>query len=471
MRDGMEYLSALDAAFLEVEDADPHVSLAIGAVTVLDGPAPGQAELLSALGERLAAVPRFGQRVRRAPLDVIRPAWADDPEFDLSYHVRRAALPAPGDDATLCCFVARVMEQRLDRDHPLWECWIVEGLTGGHWAVVMKVHHCLADGIAGQRLYDFFADQGQVQESAPVISMPQCRARGLRHDIVDSVTSVVNLPLGVIRSLPDVISGAQRLVTGLVRPSTPTSLLGPIGRARRYSVARVSLDDAREIGAAFGATVNDVALAAVTRALRTLLINRGEHPPADAVRAMVPVSMRPGDAGRVLDNRLSIMTAHLPVEIADPVHRLNEVRARLNAVKSGHESEARASIITIAERAPSALISWLVRLIGRLPQRSIVTLATNVRGPDVPLSLFGRPIVEIWPIAPIALRLRIGVAMMSYHDRLTFGITADYRTAPETTLLSTEIESGIAELVQATRLVLRRPRGESHAPTGDIATG
>lgn len=223
----MEYLNSLDAAFLEVEDADPHVALAIGTVTVLDGPAPAQAELLAVLGRRLVSVPRFGQRVRRTPMDVTRPEWVDDPAFDLSYHVRRAALPAPGDDDALCRLVARVMALRLDRDWPLWECWVVEGLAGGRWAVVMKVHHCLADGMSGRHLYDILTDSVAAATRRPVTAPPQLRARPRRRVVVGTVNDVLTLPLRLLRSVLGVIGGAQRLATELLTPAAATSLTGP----------------------------------------------------------------------------------------------------------------------------------------------------------------------------------------------------------------------------------------------------
>lgn len=148
----MDRLSPLDAAFLEIEDADPHASLAIASVAVLEGQAPDRDKFAASVGPRLAAVPRTRQKIRRVPWDLGLPLWVDDPGFDLAYHLRRTALPAPGDDRALTDLVARIMAQRLDRERPLWESWVVEGLAGGRWAMLTKVHHCLVDGVAGTRL-------------------------------------------------------------------------------------------------------------------------------------------------------------------------------------------------------------------------------------------------------------------------------------------------------------------------------
>lgn len=454
----MEHLSALDAAFLQIEDADPRASLAIGSVTVIDGPAPTQGQLVAAFGARLREVPRFGQKVRMAPLDLTQPAWVDDPEFDLGYHLRRTALPAPGDEAALLCLVSRVMSQRLNRDRPLWECWVVEGLAGGRWAVLMNVHHCIADGVSGSSLYDLLSDtparptDGQPARRAAPTQRPVARPWPL--EVVDTLATAATAPVRLIRSGAGMLGGAGRLVADLLAPVKPSTLGGPIGRTRRFGVARASLVDVREIGAAFGVTINDVALAVITAAFRALLVSRGQRPWAESVRTLVPTPTR-ADGDRQLDNRVSAMLAFLPVDLTDPVQRLAEVHVRMGSLKSSHESEAGASTVSLTRYLP---VAWLVRFIARYPQRSIVTVTTNVPGPQRPLSVLGRRIVEIWPIVPIAVRMRTGIAIISYRDQLTFGITSDYRTAPEIDLLAAEIERGITELLEAAGTRSSRPR-------------
>src|SRR3954453_15702226 len=149
----MDVLSTLDAAFLQAEDSDENVSMAISSLAIFDGTPPSHEELVRALSARLPLVPRYFQRIRRFPLDVATPAWVNDPDFDINFHIRRTALPAPGGDAELQRLLARLMTQRLDRDRPLWATWVVEGLAGGGWALVSKVHHCMVDGVAGTELY------------------------------------------------------------------------------------------------------------------------------------------------------------------------------------------------------------------------------------------------------------------------------------------------------------------------------
>ncbi|WP_207229933.1 wax ester/triacylglycerol synthase domain-containing protein [Krasilnikovia cinnamomea] len=145
--DVVDCLSPLDASFLDAEDEDPHACLAIASIAVLDGPAPSQADFTDLIRGRLPLVPRYRQRVRRVPFNLGRPGWVNDPDFDLDFHLRRTALAEPGGDAALERLVGRVMSQRLDRDRPLWEDWLIEGLPEGRWALLSKVHHCLIDGV------------------------------------------------------------------------------------------------------------------------------------------------------------------------------------------------------------------------------------------------------------------------------------------------------------------------------------
>src|SRR5206468_3387467 len=165
----MDRLNPLDAVFVDAEDADPNTSMAIASIAVFEGPAPGHEEVLAHLARRVPLVPRYRHKLRTVPFRLGRPVWVDDPDFDLRYHVRRTALPAPGGDRQLADLMARVMSQRLDRDHPLWEYWLVEGLAGGRWALISKVHHCMVDGVSGTDLYRVIFDSSP--EPSPGLSL------------------------------------------------------------------------------------------------------------------------------------------------------------------------------------------------------------------------------------------------------------------------------------------------------------
>lgn len=461
----MERLSPLDAAFLDAEDADPHANLAIASVAVIEGPAPSQDEFVSGIGAVLGSIPRTRQKVRRVPWDLGLPVWVDDPRFDVGYHLRRTALPAPGDDAALSALVSRIMSQRLDRDRPLWETWVIEGLAGDRWAVLTKVHHCLADGVSGARLYSAIFTAPPESPAAPPHQTPTPEqgpeTSGL---LLAAVGDLARYPMQQLSLIADAVRSPRRLASriattatglaglaGVLRPATPSSLVGPIGRQRRYRVARASLPAMVEVAKSFGVTINDVALTAISGALRKLLLHRGEQPDAHTVRTLVPVSVRaPGDAD-ILDNRISLLLPFLPVDIAEPVEALTAVHTRLREAKASKEAEAGASLTALAGHEPFAPISLAIRLATRLPQRNIVTVTTNVPGPREPLFVLGRKMVELLPYVPIAIRLRIGVAILTYCDHVVFGITTDYDSAPEVELLVEAVEQGIDDLVAAAR--------------------
>jgi diacylglycerol O-acyltransferase len=458
----MEHMSPLDAAFLQLEDEDMHASLAIASVAVLEGPAPSQAEILDSLRGRLPLVPRYRQKARELPLDLGQPVWVDDPSFDLTYHVRRTALPVPGDDAALCRLVSRVMSARLDRDRPLWETWIIEGLADGRWAVLSKVHHCMADGISGNELYRLMFDESpepgagvaDTWRPGPEPSSLQLLAgalAGLVRNPVDQIWAAANSlrrPGDVARRLAETVRGLVALA-GVLVPVSRSSLAGPIGQQRQYGIARARLHDVIRVAKTFDVTVNDVVLAAVSGALRTVLIEDGVEPGANTIRTLVPVSVRPTAALANMGNRISLMLPLLPVEYSDPVRRLREVRRRLREAKASKEAEAGEMATMVAALEPFPPVSLMVRFASHLPHRNIVTVTTNVPASRRPLYILGRRITEILPYVPIAVRLRTGIAVLTYDDHMSFGITSDLGHGPDARALARAVGTEIDALVAA----------------------
>ncbi|WP_328457782.1 wax ester/triacylglycerol synthase family O-acyltransferase [Amycolatopsis sp. NBC_00438] len=454
----MDRLSPLDAAFLEIEDEDPHASLAIASVAVVEGPAPAQEEFVAAVTGRLDAIPRYHQKIRTVPFDLGAPVWVDDPAFDPAAHFGRIALPPPHDEAALCDLVALLMGERLERDRPLWEFWVVEGLPDGRWAILSKVHHALADGLAATELQTILFGDPPAGPPAPFEEAVDPGAAKL---LLGSVGTLLRTPwdqAGLLakqllhpnvlaRRVSDAARGLAALTSALM-PASSTPLTGPLGHDRRYSIASVALTDVKTTAVGFGVTVNDVLLAAITGGYRELLLHRGEVPAADSVRTLVPVSVRTGSA---VDNEVSLLLPLLPVDVPDPVQRLVRVHERLVALKEGKEADAGALLTASAAHEPFAPIAWAIRAAAHLPQRNVVTVTTNVRGPSAPLSVLGREIVAMYPYVPIALRVRTGVAMLSYAGRLSFGITADADTVPETGFLAKAIEREVLTLRDAVK--------------------
>jgi len=458
----MDRMGPLDAAFLEIEDAQPGTSLAISSIAVFEGPAPSAEEFPAAIRGRLPLVPRYRQKVRQLPLDLGPPVWVDDPDFDLGYHLRRTALPQPGGDRELAALMARVMSQRLDRARPLWEYWFVEGLSGGRWALISKVHHCMVDGVSGTDLYRVVLDPGpEPGPPAPDDWHPRPEPSGARltglaaRDLATLPWRTTRALAGTARSpaalgqlVRTTVRGTAALATALV-PTRASSLTGPLSAERRYAFARSRVEQVSAVRHTLGGTFNDVVMAAVTAGFRRLLISRGERPVPHLIRSLVPVNVRAPGEESIRDNRVSSMLADLPIEIADPLERLAAVRELFGRLKAEHEADAGAVLTKLAGHEPFLPVASGLRLTWHLPQRNITTVTTNVPGPREPLYALGRRCVEIIPYVPIASRLRIGVSMFTYAGALTFGITGDYDTAPDVWTLAEGIETGMAELVAA----------------------
>ncbi len=457
----MERMSPLDAAFVELEDEDPHSGLHVASVGIFEGPPPPHGEFVTAYAGRLPLVPRYRQKMRRVPFGLATPVWVDDSDFEITYHVRRTAVPSPGGEAELRPLVSRVLSSRLDRDRPLWETWVIEGLENDAWALVSKVHHCLVDGVSGTNLLTVMLDVAPEpappppDEWVPAKEPSDLRlvADALAHHVREPV-DLARAAVGAVRRPADTTRRALTTARGLlgyaraVVPTSVSSLSGPLGRPRDHVWARASLADVAVVRHRFGVTVNDVVLAAITSGFRELMLGRGERPGSRSIRSLVPVSVRrPGEEG-IYDNRVSAMLAELPVDVDDAVERLREVRHRLVRLKLSGEAPAGETVTSLARYAPYELLAVGLRTAFRFPQHYLTTVTTNVPGPPFPLSACGRRMIEAFPYVPIADRVRIGVAIFSYCGNLTFGITGDHASSPDLEVLAAGVEDGLAELVK-----------------------
>jgi diacylglycerol O-acyltransferase / wax synthase len=459
----MDRMNPLDAEFLYLEDGTAHMHIA--SCALFEGPAPAYDQLVDRIRVKLPLVPRYRQRVRFLPMDLRRPLWVDDPHFDLDYHVRHSALAPPGGKAELCRLMGRLMSQELDRNRPLWEAWVVEGLADGRWAVISKVHHCMVDGVAGVDLMAVVLD---LERDPPPTSVdewePEPPPSSLRL-AVDGAVNIVARPVehlrGVIESVLSpgralaqgwtIASGLREYGSSLL-PTPPTSLDGTIGPHRRWTFAGGTLDEIRTIRKAFGGTVNDVVVAAVTSGFRDLIVARGEDPERVSLRTLVPVSVRQETGNGVYDNQVSAIFLDLPVHIADPLERLAAVHAEMDRLKESHEAEAGRALTQLAGAVPPAFMGQGTRLVSRLlsrvPQRTMNTVTTNVPGPQFPLYFAGREMLEYLPYVPIGPGVRIGVAILSYNGRLHFAVTGDYDTAPDIGILAGGIEAALQALLR-----------------------
>lgn len=460
----MDRLTPLADAFLEAEDVDPHASLAIGSLAVFAGPAPGFEEFVASIAGRLPLIPRYRQKLRRVALDLAPPAWVDDPDFDITRHVHRRAVPEPGGRDEVAELVSALMTERMDRSKPLWDYWFVEGLAEGRWAVLSKLHHSMVDGVSGSDLYHLVLDPTPEPTPAVADVWEPGEPASVATFTTDATRELVLTPVRATRALAAALRHPRRLLrtaswttaglatlAGALRPVPRSSLTGPLDGARRYAWTDGSLEEIRAVRAAYGVTVNDVALAAIAGGFRRLLLSRGETPDAHTLRSLVPVSTREPGTESIPDNRVSLMLPYLPVELEDPVARLVAVHERIRDLRDRHEPEAGGSVTTVAEHGAFPSVRWGVRVGMSLPQRFVTTVTTNVPGPRQTLYCLGREAEQLLPYVPIADRVRIGIAIFSYRDALTFGVTGDHATTPDLDVLVDGIADSLSELVAASR--------------------
>jgi WS/DGAT/MGAT family acyltransferase len=458
-------MHTLDAEFLYLEDA--RSPLHIAGISIFEGPPPSRAEVLQLYASKLADFPCYRQRARSLPLSLGRPVWVDDPHFDLSYHVRFTALPRPHDESALFDLVGRLMSQLLDRERPLWEAWVVEGLSGGRWALISKVHHALVDGISGVGLFAALLsperDAPRAPEALPFrpeaaptpLALVAAAFRALRSDAAkegEKLISTVRDTRGRADTVRDLARGLRRLRAGL-RAGTAVSLQGKVGPHRAFTAASVPFEDVQSIRKALGGTVNDVVLAILSGAYRALLLQRGDDVTRGPMRALVPISTRAAARHGTLDNHVAALFCDLPVHLAEPVARLRAVSEQMGQLKKSHVAEATAWLLDVGDLIPSVLLGSLTRAIAlvmhRVPQRSFVTVATNVPGPPKTLYLLGRKMLTYYPYVPITQGARVGVAILSYDGQVAFGVTACRDSVPEIATFADALLRSTAELVEA----------------------
>ncbi|HWI72151.1 MAG TPA: wax ester/triacylglycerol synthase family O-acyltransferase [Baekduia sp.] len=459
----LDRLTAVDASFLAQEGPASHMH--IGGIVICEGPAPGYEEMLDHIRTRLHLVPRYRQRLAQPPLETGRPLWVDDPTFNLEYHVRQTALPAPGSEDQLMRLVGRIMSQQLDRSKPLWEMWIIEGLDDGGFAVISKTHHAMVDGISGVDLATVMFDLSPVPPEIPHSDEPwqphaeptgaelvAGGALGLARVVAGAVGGAVTLarnPSATLRALGEAAEGLGEVAWAGLNPAPETPLNVEIGPHRRYAVVRNRLTDFKEVKNAFGGTVNDVVLTVVTSALRDWLHSRGVRTEGLELRALVPVSTRSRDEQGALGNRITVMRGPLPVYIADPIARLRAVKAAMDGLKESKQAVGAEVLTGVQSFAPPTILAQASRL--NFSTRLFNLIVTNVPGPQLPLYVRGREMEDVFPIAFLPKGHALAVAIMSYNGQMNFGLLSDYDAVPDLDRIADGIEASLAELLALAR--------------------
>jgi len=452
-------LTALDASFLAQEGPCAHMH--VGAVTLLEGPPPPFDELLDALRMRLHLVPRYRQRLAVPPAGTGRPLWVDDPTFNIEYHVRHSALPAPGDEDQLLALAGRIFSQQLDRARPLWELWLIEGLENGGFALLSKTHHAMIDGISGVDLATVIFDLSPVPadvehpdepwQPAPEPTAAEVLAAGARSLLRSGArtatvaAAMLSRPGATLHGAREAAEGIGEIVWAGMNPAPETPLNVPIGPHRRYVVVRSALRDFKAVKDAFGGTVNDVVLAVVSGALRDWLHARGVRTQGLELRALVPVSIRGANERGALGNRIAAMRGPLPVYVEDAVARLETVRRAMDGLKESKQAVGAEVLASVQNFAPPTLLAQASRL--NFSTRLFNLIVTNVPGPQFPLYVRGRELLEVFPVAFLPRDHALAVAIMSYNGQMNFGLLGDYDALPDIGLIAEGIEASLAELV------------------------
>jgi len=468
-----EHLTALDATFLELEQADESAHMHIGTIMVFDprpdGGSPSREELCQHLVSRLAQLPRYKQRLSQPHTGGLSwPEWEDDPAFDIHRHVARAALPAPGGDKELQEWASGFYSVRLDRHRPLWEMALVEGLANGRWALAAKTHHSMVDGVGsidiGHLLLDVTPDAPPAAPSSPsAASAPSAGHPGSLASLahawagllpVDTILHAAQMGAHGVLHPREALRSAQSalalIVNEEVRGAPHTSLNGPIGTRRRFDVVRVPLADLKEIKNSLGGTINDVVLTVTASGLRALLQSRGEALPSGGLRAMVPMNVRVASEHLALGNRISSLFVELPVAEADPVRRYHETVARSESLKSnGGQAAGSTAVIELAGLAPPVIHATIAQAL--YATRLFNVTITNVPGPQQTLYAFGAPLREIHPLVPLAAGHAVGVGAASYDGNVFFGVVGDRDTVPDLDVLVGAVGASIQELLSAAR--------------------
>lgn len=456
-RDLAQRLSFEDAAFINFER--PEFPLNVASVGIYEGHIP-YAKWVEHVHRRIDMVPRYKQRLAPAPLGIVHPAWIDDPDFDVHKHLSQVHLPAPGSDDQLRKLAGEYFAKQLDRDKPLWEMRLVTGLSGGRTAHMAKVHHCMVDGVSGVELLAALLDfepQPNLPRRKP--RRQPAKAPDLAAQIADAVaermrdqvrfTERVMLawldPLGSLRRAERIVRafGKAGPYLSVPAPSTPWNF--KLTSPDRIVWARLRFQDVRAAAKMLGGTINDIVLTTLAGAIGRYLQSLGTRDVAAPLRVTTPVNVRAEDEAGTLGNRVAFMLAALPVAVRDPLERFDQIHAEITSLKSSGQATGLDALTALLGDLPP-LTQALVGHNLSMPNTISNLICTNVPGPLVPLYCMGHRMLEHYPWVPLAWRMGLCVAVMSYHRDLVFSYTIDRKVPGDVEMLAQATVDAFREL-------------------------
>ncbi|MPZ61753.1 MAG: wax ester/triacylglycerol synthase family O-acyltransferase [Propionibacteriales bacterium] len=481
----MRQLSSLDAQFLNVESTTTvgHVG---GLVLVDPSTTPGGELTLDGLRDvlepRLHLTAPFRQRLVEVPLGLGLPYWADDPDFDLEFHLREIALPGEGTEAQLGEQVARLHARPLDRTRPLWEMYLIHNVSDGRAAIYGKMHHAAIDGVSGAEVLAAIMDiTPEPREVEPPDSLWDPRLPSLPELAAKTAADAVRHPVTMLRTLPrslphlvdipgavnfpgaKTLSDAAAAVGRLAGQYTPgdverrtlttprTPLNSTITAHRRFSFGSLPLEEIKRVKNAFGMTVNDVVMTLTTSALRRWLLDHDGLPSIPIVVA-VPVSIRTEDHRGDTGNQISVMLAEMPTHLADPRERLEFVQQSMAEAKRQFEAVPASILQDLSAAVPTALTSLASRQLFRLvtlPGLPFNLFVSNVPGPQMPLYAAGARVLGIYPVSAVSdLTGGLNITLFSYDGALDFGLIACREIVPDVWNLIGYLREALDELLE-----------------------
>ncbi len=457
-------LSPQDTTFLYVEREATQMN--IGLTMVFEGPPPSYEELRDHVGTRLSLIPRFRQKLAHIPFGQGLPVWVDDPQFSLDYHVRHIALPPSGSETELRRIAVQILPQRLDRSKPLWEIWLVQGFDeDNRFAIVCKMHHCLADGVSLMDITTSLLDRSRRPKTPPITSTPwqqeleSSSTRLLGDALKEKANKLVRTVKAILLALRTPKRAASSLFENLLgigavlwagrNPDPKSPLNTKAGPHQRLASVRADLDEFREIKNSLGGTVNDIVLAVVTGALRRFLQIREIATEGLELKVLVPVSTRSDLERGTLGNMVCGMVVPLPIYSDDPIERLRIVRKATGDVKKSKQPVGTQLLMKLSGVLPAKIMKFGAPLPMRLRLYSLCV--SNVRGPQLPLYVLGRELLDIIPYVPLTHWQPLNIFTISYNGSLYFGLTGDYDKLPELDDLSKYMQQSIDDLLAAAR--------------------
>ncbi|MBK9737967.1 MAG: wax ester/triacylglycerol synthase family O-acyltransferase [Actinobacteria bacterium] len=457
-------LTALDASFLFMEDAS--TPMHAGGVAIFTPPPGGfdHERLVRLIRKRLPFVPRYRMRVRDVPFGLARPVWVDDERFDVTYHVRRSALPKPGSRDQLNELVARLLSRPLDRSRPLWEMYLVEGLADGNFAIVSKSHQALVDGLSAVDIAQVMLDP---TEETAVVPGDSWRPRVEPTEVEllsQAFTELATRPATAVEAARDTVTDVSRTAARLggkaagmlsaalavARPPASSPLNVPIGEQRRFATVDLELDDLKRIRKSLGGTVNDAILGVVAGALRAWLMTRGEGvAQGDVIKALLPISIAVPSAssGEPGGSRVSATLVELPVGEPDPAVRLQQISFQLAQLEAGGHFVGADAIVNIAGFGPPTLHALGARVASSLSSKVYNLAITNVPGPQHPLYAAGSRMIAAYPVVPLTKGQALSIGQISYDGGVYFGLYADRDALPDLDILVSCLEESMDELL------------------------